>query len=304
MRIISVISFLLLSLAGLGQQDAIYSQYMFNHFAINPAYAGSRDAVNVAIIGRNQWVGLDGAPVTQTASVHAPTRSSNLAWGANLSNDKLGPVSNRIAMGSIAYQLRQEKGTLNFGLRGGIYNSVFDNSVLKFREENDALESSEKLSSIVPTFDFGLYYYTERFYTGLSVTHITRHRFNYESLLNNQAYFLRRHVFFSAGYVFELNNKILVKPSTLLKYTAEGGLNADLNANIMFNELFWVGAGIRNFTNLNFLIDFNITDYLRIGYAYDLTLNKLKNYSNGSHEILIGFDFNFKKTTTVSPRYL
>lgn len=304
MRILTVIAFVLMSFTGLGQQDAIYSQYMFNPFAINPAYAGSRDAINVVLINRNQWIGLEGAPNTQTLSGHVPMNKNNLAWGMNISRDKLGPSSNLLAMGTAAYQLRLETGTLNFGLRGGVYNSVLDHGILNFRESNDVLDNKQRLSSIVPTFDFGMYYYTERFFVGLSVNHLTKHRFNFESLQNNQAYYLRRHTFLSMGYVFELNNSILIKPSCLIKHADEVGFNADFNTNIMFNELFWLGVGVRNFSSVNFLVDFNVTDYLRIGYAYDLTLNKIKNYSNGSHEILVGFDFNLKKSSTVSPRYL
>ncbi len=292
------------SFTGTAQQDAIYSQYMFNQFAINPAYAGSRDAITVVLINRNQWVGLDGAPNTQTISSHTPTNRNNLAWGINISRDKLGPSSNILAGLTGAYQLKLERGTLNFGLRGGIYNSVLDHGLLNFRETNDQLDDKQRISSIVPTFDFGLYYYTDQLYVGLSINHLTKHRFNFESLQNNQEYYLRRHTFLSMGYVFELDNNILLKPSMLIKHSGGPTVNLDVNTNIMFNELFWLGIGIRNFSSVNFLVDFNVTDYIRIGYSYDMTLNKIKNYSNGSHEILIGFDFNLKKSATTSPRHL
>ena len=293
------------SFAGIAQQDAIYSQYMFNPFAINPAYAGSRDAVNIVVVNRSQWVGLDGAPNTQTISGHVPMDKNNIAWGFNISRDKLGPTSNLLAAATAAYQLRLYQGTLTFGLRGGIYNSVVDHGQLLFREDDDILDNKERLSAIVPTFDFGLYYYTERFYVGLSSNHITKHRFNYSSLPNNQAYFLARHTFLAAGYVFEVNRDILLKPSVLLKHGGGLAFNADVNVNALFKELFWLGIGLRNLSSLNFLVDFNVTDYLRVGYSYDMTLNKLKSYSYGSHEIIIGFDFNLRKSPNIlSPRYL
>jgi type IX secretion system PorP/SprF family membrane protein len=293
------------SFAGQAQQDAIYSQYMFNPFAINPAYAGSRDAVNIVVVNRSQWVGLDGAPNTQTISGHVPMNNNNIAWGFNISRDKLGPTSNLLAAGTAAYQLRLYQGTLTFGLRGGIYNSVVDHGQLSFREDDDILDNKERLSGIVPTFDFGLYYYTERFYAGLSSNHITKHRFNYSTLPDNQAYFLRRHTFLAAGYVFEVNRDILLKPSVLLKHGGGSAFNVDVNVNALFKELFWLGIGLRNLSSLNFLVDFNVTDYLRVGYSYDMTLNKLKSYSYGSHEIIIGFDFNLKKSSNIlSPRYL
>lgn len=304
MRIIFII-WLLTSFAGIAQQDAIYSQYMFNPFAINPAYAGSRDAANVVVVNRSQWVGLDGAPNTQTISGHAPMNRNNLAWGINISRDALGPTSNLLLAATGAYQLKLYKGTLTFGLRAGIYNSVIDYGQLSFREDDDILDNKERLSAVVPTFDFGLYYYTERFFAGLSSNHITKHRFNYSSLPNNQAYYLRRHTFLTAGYVFEINPNILLKPTILLKHGGGLAFNADMNVNALFKELFWLGIGLRNLSSLNFLVDFNVTDYLRIGYSYDMTINKLKSFSYGSHEIMIGFDFNLKKSSSIlSPRYL
>ncbi len=304
MRLIFII-WLMTSFAGIAQQDAIYSQYMFNPFAINPAYAGSRDAVNVVIVNRSQWIGLDGAPSTQTISGHVPMNRNNLAWGLNISRDKLGPTSNLLAAATGAYQLKLYRGTLTFGLRGGIYNSVVDHGKLNFREADDVLDHEERMSAIIPTFDFGLYYYTERFYAGLSSNHLTKHRFNYSSLANNQAYYLRRHTFLAAGYVFEINRDIQLKPSILLKHGGGLAFNADVNVNALFKELFWLGIGLRNLSSLNFLIDFNVTDYLRVGYSYDMTLSKLKNYSHGSHEFILGFDFNLKKSSNIlSPRYL
>ncbi len=300
--IVLVISFF--SFSGFAQQDAIYNQYLFNPFAINPAYAGSREAINTTLISRSQWVGLDGAPNTQTLGLSSPANQKNLAWGVNLLRDKLGPTNNLFAAGTIAYRLHLNQGTLNFGLRGGIYNSVFDNGILNFREENDILDDNVRTSSVVPTFDFGLYYYTDRFFAGLSITHLNQQRFNFDQL-DNQEYFLRRHVFISTGYVYKTKKNILIKPSMLIKYSAPTGLNVDFNLNALFNEIAWIGFGVRNFSNLIFLTDINITDYLRIGYSYDLTLSKLKNFNNGSHEILIGFDFNLKKKANLnSPRYL
>lgn len=296
--------FIFISFATQAQQDAIYSQYLFNPFAINPAYAGSRDAVNIVIVNRSQWTGLDGAPTTQTASGHVPMNRKNIAWGAQLSHDKIGPTNNILVNATGAYQLKLEQGSLNFGLRGGIYNSVLDHAKLRFREENDAQDIQQKVSAIVPTFDFGLYYYTEQFFVGLSVNHITKHSLKFNDVLNNQNYFLRRHFYLSTGYVFEVNPKLLFKPTFLLKYAGSNTLNFDLNAHFLYDELFWVGIGLRNTSSLNFLVDVNVTDYLRIGYSYDMNMTKLKNFSHGSHEFLLGFDFNVTKSTIISPRHL
>lgn len=295
---------LLFSLVGFSQQDAIYSQYVFNPFAINPAYAGSRQSANVTMINRNQWIGIEGAPNTQTLSSHAPSKQYPIAYGINISRDQLGPTTNFSALLTGVYNLKFETGALNFGLRGGIFNTVLDHRKLQFRESNDQLDVQDRLSATVPTFDFGLYYYTERMFVGLSMNHMTRHAFNLEQLANNQAYYLRRHTFLSGGYAWPINENFMFKPTVLLKFVEGSGFNADLNLNVLFKEKIWMGIGLRNVSSLNLLVDINLTDYIRVGYAYDLNLTQLNNYSYGSHEIVFGFDFNINKTTAPLPRYL
>lgn len=294
----------MITLEANAQQDAIYSQYAFNLFAINPAYAGSRQSGNLTLINRSQWVGLDGAPNTQTLSSHLPSNRHPIAYGLNLSRDQLGPTTNLTALLTGVYQLKMETGALNFGLRGGIYNTVFDHSKLRYREPNDIMDVQERLSAIVPTFDFGLYYYTDRLFMGLSINHLTRHTFEFEQLSGNQNTFLRRHFYLTGGYALPINNDFLFKPTVLLKYVAASGFNADLNLNFLYKEKIWFGMGLRNVSSIHLLLDFNITDYLRIGYSYDINLTQLHNYSYGSHEFVLGFDFNINKTAPPLPRYL
>ena len=293
-----------MSTIGQAQQDALFSQYMFNPFAINPAYAGSRDAISAVLINRNQWLGLEGAPTTQTLSMHVPTNKNKLAWGINLTHDKVGPVRNILFQGTAAYHLVLQKGILSFGLRGGIFNTQIDHGLLTFREENDQVDTKERYSALVPSFDFGLYYYTPKYFAGLSVNHLTRHQYNLPGLVNHDQYYLKRHYYLSTGYVFDVDYNILLKPSVLIKYTKQMPLNIDFNLQALFYKKFWLGIGVRNYNTIVFLTDINIKDYLRIGYSYDLALTKLNNYTYGSHEILIGFDFNIKKRNITSPRYL
>jgi type IX secretion system PorP/SprF family membrane protein len=276
---------------------------MFNHFAINPAYAGSRDAFSVVVVNRNQWVGIEGAPNTQTIAAHTPTSEKKVAWGFNFTHDKYGPTNNILVQGTSAYHLLLNKATLAFGLRGGVYNSVMNGSQLNFREENDAVDTKQRASSLVPSFDFGVYYYTDKFYIGASTTHLTKHRLDSPSLNQSRENFLRRHFFLSSGYVIETKRNILIKPSILFKYVEGNGPNIDLNTVVLLNKYFWLGFGVRNLSSINLLTNININKFMRIGYSYDINLNKLNNYSNGSHEILIGIDFSIKKQNATSPRY-
>ena len=130
----------LITVGAYAQQNAVFSQYMFNPFAINPAYAGSRDAASIVLLNRSQWLGISGAPNTQTLAAHTPTNNRNLAWGINMTYDRLGPTSNLFFAGTSAYQLVLEKGTLNFGLRAGLFNTVLNGQKLRFRENEDAVD--------------------------------------------------------------------------------------------------------------------------------------------------------------------
>ncbi|MCB9224185.1 MAG: type IX secretion system membrane protein PorP/SprF [Crocinitomicaceae bacterium] len=304
-----IILFILIIIAGLdlyAQQDALYSQYMFNPFAINPAYAGSRNSYSAVLLHRSQWVGMPGAPTTQSFAFHAPAAKTGLAWGINFAHDQLGPSRNIIAAVTGAYILKFDKSKLSFGLRGGVYNTILDRDKLNFKEDNDQLDIGGKASAMVPSFDFGVYYYMQKFYVGLSANHLTSHNFKFrdypDSLITNIR--LRRHFMLNTGYVFEMKKNFLLKPSILIKAVPGAPVNVDLNVSAMFYKRFWVGISLRNTSSLVMLTEVNITDFMRIGYAYDLNYNKFGAYNKGSHEVFLGFDFNIKNTQTVSPRYL
>lgn len=288
------------------QQDAIYSQYMFNPFAINPAYAGSRSSYSAVLLHRSQWVGFPGAPMTQSFALHAPAGKSGLAWGINFAFDQIGPSKNVIAGATGAYILKFKESKLAFGLRGGIYNTIFNRELLEFKEQGDQMDIGGKESAIVPSFDFGTYYYMTKFYVGFSVNHLTRHQFKFkdfpDTVLTNMA--LRQHFMLNSGYVWELKRNFILKPSFLIKYVPGAPLNVDVNLSALIYKRVWAGLSFRNNTNIVFLVDVNVTDFMRIGYAYDWNYDKLGSFNGGSHEVFLGFDFSLKNRQTISPRYL
>jgi type IX secretion system PorP/SprF family membrane protein len=307
MRKLYIFLFLGLSFIGRAQQDAIYSQYTFNPLAINPAYAGSRSSFSAVLLHRSQWVGFDGAPNTQTLAVHSPVNNTNLAAGLNLYYDKVGPSSNLNVAFTGAYHLKLKKSKLSFAIRGGLYQSTLDKNQLIFKDQTDIFSQQGTVTSAVPTFDFGMYYYKTKFFLGLAINHLNNAKFSFFDNLNNGAsndYKLKTHVFFNGGYVFDVSDKFIFKPTFLLKSTEGAPANLDLSFYFMFYKKFWLGISFRNKSSVNFMTEWNITDYLRIGYAYDLSVNKLTKYNRGSHEIFIGFDFNIKSKKVVSPRYL
>jgi type IX secretion system PorP/SprF family membrane protein len=295
---------LLLSLGLKAQQDALYSQYMFNPFSINPAYAGSRNSISAVALHRSQWIGIEGAPMTQSFSVHTPSGEKGIAFGLNFVHDHLGPTRNMWGAFTGAYHVKMKKAKLAFALRGGFFNSTLDRNLLTFENPADQFNSGGKDASLVPSFDFGAYYYRDRFYAGLSVNHLTKHNFDFSNYPTNTALFLNRHYMLMTGTVFKIRQGLLLKPSLLFRY-AEGGIpSVDVNFSALVKNFWWIGASFRNKNSLVFLTEFNVTDYLRIGYSFDLTLNKLRTYNNGSHELFIGFDFTTGSTKNTSPRYL
>ncbi len=285
------------------QQDALYSQYIFNPFALNPAYAGSRDAISGVLLHRNQWVGFDGAPVTNSVAIHAPFKGRNFALGLNGFSENIGPLSNQGAFLTYTYRLKMPVGRLALGLRGGLYSSQFDKNLLNYNDQSDQFNTGGVYRAATPTFDFGVYYHTNHFFVGASASHLGELGTTFGDEAGT-ALELNRHYFLSAGGAVELSRKIVFKPTALVKYVAGAPVSADISANFLFNKVFWLGASYRTSGALVIITEFNVTDFLRLGYSYDLTLNQLRRYNNGSHELFLGFDFGLKKQKSVSPRYL
>lgn len=286
------------------QQDALYSQYMFNPFMINPAYAGSRNATSAVLLFREQWLGIDGAPSTQTFSIHSPFQKNKMALGLNISNDRIGPTRNTGGFLTYAYHLTMPKGKLSLGLRGGVYNSSLDQSMLNYQDQSDHFIGSSNVNAISPSFDFGVYYYTNKFYLGLSSTHLTQNSFIYEGLPDNANFDLKRHYMFATGYAWEISKNAVFKPSVLVKYVENAPVNVDVNASVLLKKVFWLGLSYRSAGSIVFITEYNIAEFIRLGYSYDLVTSKLKKFSGATHELFVGFDMNFRKAKSVSPRYL
>ncbi len=282
------------------QQDAQYSEYMFNLFSINPAYAGSRKSISAVLLYRNQWVGMKGAPVSQTFSIHGPLTAKRMGIGFNVVNDNIGPSNNIGFFGSYAYHLPLSTGKLSMGLRAGLYRFQLDGSQLEYKDQ-DKFTNASISGRFVPSFDFGLYYYTNTLYAGLTVTHLTQQKIKYSSAVDLRSQ-LYRHYMLMFGKAFVISDNVVLKPSFMMKYTGAAPLSIDVNLSALFKKVFWLGVSYRTSQDLVFLTEFNITNYLRLGYSYDLGLNKLNKYNNGSHEFFIGVDFKVGKTESISTR--
>ena len=282
------------------QQDPQYTQYMFNGLALNPAYAGSHDALSLTALYRNQWVDIPGAPTTMTFSAHTPFISQRVGIGLQVVNDKIGINNQTNIMGSYSYWIpvSENGGRLAFGLQGGVTTFQADNSVLNL-ENPDEDNFAGNFSELKPNVGGGLYYYTDRMFVGVSVPQLMETTFGAKGSDIKK----KRHFFTYVGYVVDLNANWKFKPTVLLKSVPGAPLEMDFSANFLFIEKVWIGLGYRSFDSFNFLTQYFITEQLSAGYAYDYTLTTLGNYNSGSHELMVNYLFKFDDKKMLTPRY-
>jgi type IX secretion system PorP/SprF family membrane protein len=296
--------FILLATSLFAQQEAMYSQYMFNKLAINPGYAGSRELLSTDFLYRYQWVNIDGAPKTISASLHTPLNNPTLALGFNLVNDQLGPLSNTSAMGTFAYRIIFPKGKLSFGLQAGVKSSDIAWSKFKAYDENEPFLNGQLKNKAVLDANFGVYYYTSNFYAGLS----SRQLLQNQSLIsedengNTQFTKLLTHFYGMTGAAFPLGENVVFRPSLLAKFVTNAPPQLDLNASFLFAQTLWLGVSYRTEKAVSLMTEVNIAQNFRIGYSYDMWFNELKAYNKGSHEIRLSFDINIAKRI-LTPRY-
>lgn len=283
------------------QQDPMFSQYMFNMLAVNPGYAGSHGVLNVTGLYRNQWVGIEGAPSTQTLFAHTPFIRRNIGLGLSIVNDKIGPVRQTMLFADYSYTIRiTEKSKLAMGLKVGINMMKTSFNALDVNQSNDQSFIDEPISP-QPNFGFGLYYYSDKYYVGVSIPKLLKNKL--EGQIDYSKITLQQHFFIIGGYVFTLNDKLKFKPTTLIKMTGGAPISLDLTASLLYREKFWFGIGHRFGDSFGALIQFQATQQLRLGYSFDKTISKLASYNSGSHEIMFSYDFIFKKDKIISPRY-
>lgn len=279
-----------------GQQDPQYTQYMYNMNVLNPAYAGSRGVTSIGILGRTQWVGVEGAPRTVTLSGHAPVGKS-VGLGMSVIHDEIGPVKEDNVYADFSYTIfTSSEGRLAFGLKAGV-------SFLDVRElitvDPDPLNIPINRTS--PNFGAGVYYYTNKWYLGLSAPNFleTEHLEKSGGVVSTASE--KMHYFLTSGYVFEIADNLKLKPSTMVKATAGAPISVDLSLNLLVDDKVELGLSHRFDDSISAMIGFQVNDDFRVGYAYDYTTTRFGNFNSGSHEIMLLFDFNRKNIK--SPRF-
>lgn len=298
-----LIAFLLfVSIQTYAQQEAMYSQYMFNTMAINPAYAGSREVFSTTLLARAQWLGIEGAPVSQTLSMDAPLSNKKVGAGLIIFNDRIGLTHNVGMHGSYSYRIRLKKSTLSMGLKLGViqHTANLNQAVLSVGNTSDDAGFQKNVTVWVPSAGGGIYINSDKYYIGVSIPNF------YSTTISKDVdvkFNKADHIFTMAGYVFSLNNDFKLKPSTLLKFVYGAPLELDINANLWMYDVVGLGVSYRTGDAVVAMVELQVQSNFRVGYSYDYTISNLSKYNSGSHEIILRYEFGFGKTKVVTPRY-
>ncbi|MEP0984746.1 type IX secretion system membrane protein PorP/SprF [Ekhidna sp.] len=286
--------------AGIAQQQAMFTQYMFNAVAINPGVVGTHKSMSITALLREQWVGIEGAPSTQTLSVHSPLLNDRIGLGLLFVRDEIGITRQNSIFGAYAYRVDFGFATLSMGLQAGFSDYRSNQSELNPNNPDMTLDEDYN-SGLKPNFGTGAYLYSDRFYVGASAPMLVNHNFFDEN--NEEKKDQRKHYFLMAGYVFPLNSSLMLKPNILFKAVQGAPMEMDLNANLLIEQIIWVGVSYRSFDSVDALLELQVNEQLRIGYAHDFTTSDLRKVNRGTHEIMVNYVFAFKNKKTITPRY-
>ena len=283
------------------QQDAQYTQYMYNTININPAYAGSRGVMSIFGLHRTQWVGLDGAPTTNAFSLNTPLNDSNLGLGLSFVNDKIGPTSDNTISADLSYTINtSDTFKLSFGVKAS--GNFFNLDVNKLNPADPADDNLQPFDNeFSPNIGAGLYLHSDKMYFGLSVPNFLQDK-KYND--NQYAVFQERMNFYAiGGYVFDISQNVKFKPAFLTKLVTGSPLQVDASANFLFMDKFMLGAAYRWDAAVSAMAGFQVTDGLFIGYGYDRETTNLRRFNSGSHEVFLRFELFNKVSKLVSPRF-
>jgi type IX secretion system PorP/SprF family membrane protein len=283
------------------QQDPQYTQYMYNTMSVNPAYAGQRETLSVTALYRAQWVGLEGAPRTITLGAHTPLRNERIGLGLSVISDQLGPATETFVDANVSYTIPMNAAQttkFSFGVKAGFHMLDTDWSKGQFQYPDSAFQ--DDLSLFSPTIGAGAYIHSDKWYFGLAVPNFieTDHYDDFQESTATE----QMHFYAIGGYVFNLSESLKLKPAFLVKAVSGAPLIADVSANALIKDKFTLGVAWRWDDAISALAGFQISDSVYIGYAYDLTTTGIRNYSNGSHEIMLRFEVQ-KLGKILSPRF-
>ena len=285
------------------QLEPLSNQYLLNTLAINPAYAGNRDALSITMLHRNQWTGFEGAPRTETLALHTPMRNEKVGLGFLAMSDRAGVASSNTLTGNFAYRIRAGDGIMSLGLGGGITIAKNRWNDLVAVHPDDALLPTSTEGYILPDFSIGIYYNTEKLFFGFSLPMFLTHEFDPAShrfdLVNNYSEY---NYFFNGGTLLNLSARWKILPSIMIRFKPVSIPQADVNAYVIYHDRIWMGISYRSNKSLIGLFMYQVNNQLAVAYSYDMGLGNTGRYMGGSHEIMIRYDFRYI-IDVINPRY-
>jgi type IX secretion system PorP/SprF family membrane protein len=292
-KLLAVVTASCLSTLVLAQQDPQFSQNMFNRLYVNPAYAGSSEAICASGIFRSQWVNYDGAPKTGVFNIDAPLANDKIGVGLSFSNDQLGFEKTNWVKLAGAYRFDVGSGKLAIGVDFDYLQHEIDGDFRAPSTVDDPAIPANGVNGGVFDMGAGIYYNSEKVYAGISSTHLMESAVELDKFSKE----FKRHYYGMFGMNFEVSPMVVLRPMIFVKNVTDN-TTFDVNLNAHFNERFWLGASYRNEDAIVVLAGVNITEKLRLGYSYDITTSDVKDYSSGTHEFMLGYCFNVKKKIT------
>jgi type IX secretion system PorP/SprF family membrane protein len=289
--ILFVLSFVVLT-SYKAQQLPIYSQYYFNDYAVNPAVGGTKPYIDARSNHRYQWQGVNDAPRTYTLSVNGPLKNKRAGLGAFLFTDHVGPTRRTGAQFSYTYKLKlSSKINLALALSGGILEWKLDAQKISLYDPNDQVIVDGVMRTIVPDAKFGLHLYHRNWFVGFAAPNLLRSKLSFNNALNTGLSKLENHFLVTGGYTFRVSKDFDIEPSTIVKYISPAPIQADIMARVIWKEKIWLGAAYRTMDATSLLFGVTYKKNLSFGYSYDFTTTNIKNYSSGTHELMIAIRF-------------
>jgi type IX secretion system PorP/SprF family membrane protein len=275
----------------MAQHNSSYSQYMFNGLLINPAYAGSNDALNLTALYRKQWAGIENAPNTLSFTAHTPLKNKKVNLGLILISERFGITEHLKASLIYAYRIKLFKGHLSFGLLGGVNSYKMNWNNIHTTQSGDESFNSTMQKHIYPEAGFGVYFHSQKFFFGLSAPDMYSNTFS-----------LNRTIAMSTGGLINVSENFKIKPALMIKYIMNSPVDANVSTTFYWKDVIGLGVGYSYNTSIIGLIDLKINDQFRIGYSYDYATTSLNKYSTGSHEVMLRYLFHYK-VHSLSTRY-
>ncbi len=288
------------------QQDPQFTHYMYNTVNVNPAYAGTRDVFNINLLHRSQWVGLDGAPTSQTLSFNTPLRNKKMGVGLSVVNDRIGPINQTFIYADYSYTVKlTEKMKLSFGMKAGINWFQPKISSLSTVQGNDpSFIEASATNTIKPNIGAGIYLHHDNWYVGVSSPRLVENKFKLGSISNDTASLKEnRHTFFIAGCIIPVTKDLKLKPTVMVKTVVNSPISIDATLEALIYNKFSLGAGVRVNDSFYAMLGYQFSTQFKASFAYDYTTTRLQNINNGTIEIMLNYDFFFNNDKLRSPRY-